>query len=313
VKIILISNRAEKVRTLRLNSWAKGLLSVLLLGIPVAAGTLLGVKIADGRWELLVENNINEMQHELILQQQEVDSGRLEANRTLNAMTIKLAEMRSRLIRLDALGERLTQIARLEDGEFNFSDTPGIGGPEGSPLQRSISAISMQPELTAMFDKLDSKLENREAQLQILTSMMSDSRLKKEQTVAGKPITKGWMSSSYGMRTDPFHGEQRWHGGVDFAGKKGSDVVAVASGVVTWSGKRSGYGNMVQVNHGDGFVTRYGHNDENLVSLGSIVKKGQQIARMGSSGRSTGPHVHFEVYKNGRTVDPASYIHKTHR
>ena len=313
MKIILISNRAEKVRTLRLNSWAKGLLSVLLLGIPVAAGTLLGVKIADGRWELLVENNINEMQHELILQQQEVDSGRLEANRTLNAMTIKLAEMRSRLIRLDALGERLTQIARLEDGEFNFSDTPGIGGPEGSPLQRSISAISMQPELTAMFDKLDSKLENREAQLQILTSMMSDSRLKKEQTVAGKPITKGWMSSSYGMRTDPFHGEQRWHGGVDFAGKKGSDVVAVASGVVTWSGKRSGYGNMVQVNHGDGFVTRYGHNDENLVSLGSIVKKGQQIARMGSSGRSTGPHVHFEVYKNGRTVDPASYIHKTHR
>jgi len=313
VKIILISKRAEKVRTLKLNSWAKGLLSILLLGIPVAAGTLLGVKIADGRWELLVENSINEMQHELMLQQQEVDSGRLEANRTLNAMTIKLAEMRSRLIRLDALGERLTQIARLEDGEFNFSDTPGIGGPEGSPLQRSISAISVQPELTAMFDKLDRTLENREAQLQILTSMLSDSKLKKEQTVAGKPITKGWMSSSYGMRTDPFHGEQRWHGGVDFAGKQGSDVVAVASGVVTWSGKLSGYGNMVQINHGDGFVTRYGHNDENLVSLGSVVKKGQQIARMGSSGRSTGPHVHFEVYKNGRTVDPASYIHKTHR
>jgi murein DD-endopeptidase MepM/ murein hydrolase activator NlpD len=313
VKIILISNRAEKVRTLSLNSWAKGLLSVLLLGIPVATGTLLGVKIADGRWELLVENNISEMQHELVLQQQEVDSARDEASRTLTAMTVKLAEMRSRLIRLDALGERLTQIARLEDGEFNFSDTPGIGGPEGSPLQRSISAISVQPELTAIFDKLDRKLENRESQLQILTSMMSDSRLKKEQTVAGRPITKGWMSSSYGMRSDPFHGEQRWHAGVDFAGKKGSEIVAVASGVVTWSGKRSGYGDMVEINHGDGFVTRYGHNDENLVTLGSIVKKGQQIARMGSSGRSTGPHVHFEVFKNGRTVDPASYIHKTHR
>ncbi len=228
-------------------------------------------------------------------------------------MTIKLAEMRSRLIRLDALGERLTQIARLEEGEFNFSDSPGIGGPEGSPLQRSISSISVQPELSAIFDSLDRKLDNRESQLQILTSMMSDSRLKKEQTVAGKPIDKGWMSSAYGMRTDPFHGEQRWHGGVDFAGKKGSDSIAVASGVVTWSGKRSGYGNMVQINHGDGFITRYGHNDENLVTLGSIVKKGQHIARMGSSGRSTGPHVHFEVYKNGRTVDPASYIHKTHR
>ena len=190
MKIILISNRAEKVRTLSLNSWAKGLLSVLLLGIPVAAGTLLGVKIADGRWELLVENSISEMQHELVLQQQEVDSGRVEASRTLNAMTIKLAEMRSRLIRLDALGERLTQIARLEEGEFNFSDSPGIGGPEGSPLQRSISSISVQPELSAIFDSLDRKLDNRESQLQILTSMMSDSRLKKEQTVAGKPITK---------------------------------------------------------------------------------------------------------------------------
>ncbi len=313
MKIILISNRAEKVRTLSLNSWAKGLLSVLLLGIPVATGTLLGVKIADGRWELLVENNISEMQHELVLQQQEVDSGRIEASRTLTAMTIKLAEMRSRLIRLDALGERLTQIARLEDGEFNFTDTPGVGGPEGSPLQRSISSLNLQPELTAIFDKLDRKLDNRESQLQILTSMMSDNRLKKEQTVAGTPIKKGWMSSSYGMRTDPFHGKERWHAGVDFAGKKGSEVIAVASGVVTWSAKRSGYGDMVEINHGDGYVTRYGHNDENLVTLGSIVKKGQQIARMGSSGRSTGPHVHFEVYKNGRTVDPASYIHKTHR
>lgn len=313
MKIILISNRAEKVRTLSLNSWAKGLLSVLLLGIPVATGTLLGVKIADGRWELLVENNISEMQHELVLQQQEVDSGRIEASRTLTAMTIKLAEMRARLIRLDALGERLTQIARLEDGEFNFSNTPGVGGPEGSPLQRSISSINVQPELTAIFDQLDRKLENRESQLQILTSMMSDNRLKKEQTVAGTPINKGWISSSYGMRTDPFHGKERWHDGVDFAGKQGSEVIAVASGVVTWSAKRSGYGDMVEINHGDGFVTRYGHNEKNLVTLGSIVKKGQQIARMGSSGRSTGPHVHFEVYKNGRTVDPASYIHKTYR
>lgn len=312
MKIILISNRAEKVRTLSLNSWAKGLLSVLLLGIPVAAGTLLGVKIADGRWELLVENSIGQMQHELVQQQEEIATGRAQAGETLSAMTVKLAEMRSRLIRLDALGERLTQIARLEDGEFDFSEAPGVGGPEGSPIQ-DIDALSMQRELTAMFDQLDRRLDNREAQLQVLTSMMSDNRLQKEQTVAGTPINKGWMSSAYGMRADPFHGDQRWHGGVDFAGKKGSEVVAVASGVVTWSGKRSGYGKMIEINHSDGYVTRYAHNDENLVTLGSVVKKGQQIARMGSSGRSTGPHVHFEVYKNGRTVDPASYIHKTSR
>ena len=313
MKIILISNGAEKVRTLSLNSWAKGLLSVLLLGIPVAAGTMLGVKIADGRWELVVENTVNQMQHELVQQQQEVDQGRAQAAETLTAMTVKLAEMRARLIRLDALGERLTQIARLDDGEFDFSDAPGVGGPKGSSAVETTDSLAMQRELSSLFDRLDRRLDNRSAQLQVLTSMMSDNRLKREQTVAGTPINKGWMSSRYGMRADPFDGDQRWHAGVDFAGKKGSEIVAVASGVVTWSGKRSGYGKMVEINHGDGYVTRYAHNDKNLVTLGSIVKKGQQIALMGSSGRSTGPHVHFEVYKNGRTVDPASYIHKTNR
>jgi murein DD-endopeptidase MepM/ murein hydrolase activator NlpD len=313
VKIILISNRADKARTLMLNSWAKGLLSVLLLGIPVAAGTMMGVKIADGRWELLFENSVNEMQQQIVVQQAEVDTGRTQANNTLTAMTLKLAEMRARLVRLDALGEHLTQIASLEEGEFDFSSSPGLGGPEEPALLAEKDHLSMHNELAAVFSKLDRQLDSRESQLHVLTSMMSDNRLEKEQTVAGRPILKGWMSSAYGMRTDPFHGEQRWHGGVDFAGKDGSAIVAVASGVVTWSGKRSGYGNIVELNHSDGYLTRYAHNEKNLVEIGSVVKKGQQIARMGSSGRSTGPHVHFEVFKNGRTVDPATYIHNTNR
>ena len=313
MKIILISNRADKARTLMLNSWAKGLLSVLLLGIPVAAGTMMGVKIADGRWELLFENSVNEMQQQIVVQQAEVDTGRTQANNTLTAMTLKLAEMRARLVRLDALGEHLTQIASLEEGEFDFSSSPGLGGPEEPALLAEKDHLSMHNELAAVFSKLDRQLDSRESQLHVLTSMMSDNRLEKEQTVAGRPILKGWMSSAYGMRTDPFHGEQRWHGGVDFAGKDGSAIVAVASGVVTWSGKRSGYGNIVELNHSDGYLTRYAHNEKNLVEIGSVVKKGQQIARMGSSGRSTGPHVHFEVFKNGRTVDPATYIHNTNR
>ncbi|MDG1820083.1 MAG: M23 family metallopeptidase [Porticoccaceae bacterium] len=313
MKIILISNRAEKARTLTLNSWAKGLLSVLLLGIPVAAGTMMGVKIADGRWELLFENSINEMQHEIVVQQSEVDAGRTQANNTLTAMTLKLAEMRARLVRLDALGEHLTQIASLEDGEFDFSSTPGLGGPKEPLLAEQTDHLSAQNQLADIFSSLDRQLDSRESQLQVLTSMMSDSRLEREQTVAGRPVLKGWMSSKYGMRTDPFHGDQRWHGGVDFAGKDGSAVIAVASGVVTWSGERGGYGNLIELSHSDGFVTRYAHNKKNLVEVGTLVKKGQQIARMGSSGRSTGPHVHFEVFKNGRTVDPASYIHKTNR
>ncbi|MGX4677585.1 M23 family metallopeptidase [SAR92 clade bacterium H246] len=313
MKIILISSRADRVRTISLNSWAKGLLSVLLLGIPVAAGTMLGVKIADGRWELLFDNSIGEMQHQLVVQQSHVDAGREQLDSSLAAMTGKLAQMRSRLVRLDALGEQLTQIASLEDGEFDFSVAPGLGGPDESLVNEVANSVDIQQELATMFARLDNSLNSRESQLNVLQSMLTENKLKSERMVAGRPITKGWMSSEYGMRVDPFHGNKRWHGGVDFAGRKGSDIIAVASGVVTWSGERSGYGLMVELNHSDGYITRYAHNDKNVADLGAIVKKGDVIAKMGSSGRSTGPHVHFEVFKNGRTVDPASYIRRTSR
>jgi len=274
---------------------------------------MLGVKIADGRWELLFDNSISEMQHQLVVQQDQVDAGRDQLGNSLSAMTLKLAQMRSRLVRLDALGEQLTQIASLEDGEFDFSVAPGLGGPDTVLIAETADAADVEQELGLMFARLDNALDSRESQLQILQSMLSDKKLKSERTVAGRPVLKGWMSSEYGMRTDPFHGKSRWHAGVDFAGRQGSDVIAVASGVVTWSSERSGYGNMVEINHSDGFVTRYAHNEVNVAKLGAIVKKGELIANMGSSGRSTGPHVHFEVFKNGRTVDPASYIKRTSR
>jgi murein DD-endopeptidase MepM/ murein hydrolase activator NlpD len=313
VKIIFISNNAEKVRTIRLNSWAKYILSILLLGAPLAAGTMLGIKVADGRWQLLFDNSIAEMQHQIVVQKEEITAGRDQAQNSLAAMTVKLAKLRSRLVRLDALGEQLTEIADLNDGEFDFSSTPGLGGPISNPLARIAEQVEVQDKVSVMFAKLDNSITLRESQLQILKEMLSDDRSKKEQLVSGRPIKKGWMSSEYGMRIDPFHGQKQWHAGVDFAGREGDDIVAVASGVVTWSGERSGYGLMVEVNHSDDFVTRYGHNSENIAEVGSVVKKGDVIARMGSSGRSTGPHVHFEVFRNGRTVDPASYIHRNIR
>jgi murein DD-endopeptidase MepM/ murein hydrolase activator NlpD len=313
MKIILISNKIDKVRTLSLNSWAKCALSVLLLGIPVTAGTMLGIKIADGRWELLFDNSIAQMQNEIVLQREDVDAGRQQLDNSLSGMTLKLAKMRSRLVRLDALGEQLTQIASLEDGEFDFSSTPGLGGPIRAPLIEIANQAEIQEKVSTMFAKLDDSISSRESQLQILQSMLSDKKLKSERMVAGRPIKKGWLSSEYGMRIDPFHGKQQWHAGIDFAGRDGDDVIAVASGIVTWSGDRNGYGQMVEISHSDGYITRYAHNQENVANLGAIVQKGDVIAQMGSSGRSTGPHVHFEVFKNGRTVDPASYIHRTYR
>jgi murein DD-endopeptidase MepM/ murein hydrolase activator NlpD len=313
MKIILISDKIDKVRTLSLNSWVKSALSVLLVGIPVTAGTMLGIKIADGRWELFFDNSIAQMQSQIVLQQEEVDAGRQQVDNSLSGMTLKLAKLRSRLVRLDALGEQLTQMASLEDGEFDFSSAPGLGGPIESPLAEIANEAEIEEKVSLMFAKLEDSISSRESQLQILQSMLSDKKLKRESMVAGRPIKKGWMSSEYGMRIDPFHGKQQWHAGVDFAGRDGDDVIAVASGVVTWSGDRNGYGKMVEINHSDGYITRYAHNQENIAHLGAIVQKGDVIAQMGSSGRSTGPHVHFEVFKNGRTVDPASYIHRTYR
>lgn len=313
MKIIFISNRADKIRTISLNSWARTLLSVVLLGIPVIAGTLLGIKIADGRWQLVFEDNIAAMQHEIVIQQKELDLGRQQVANSLSAMTAKLAQMKSRLVRLDALGEQLTEIAKLEQGEFDFSSTPGLGGPDNSNFSDHYNAIEKQTDLTQLFTVIENSLSHRQSQLHILRSMLADQELSNDRRLTGRPVSKGWMSSPYGMRTDPFHGEKSWHGGVDFAGRMGSDIIAVASGVITWSGEKGGYGLMVEINHSDGYVTRYAHNDENIAQLGTVVKKGDVIAKMGTSGRSTGPHVHFEVYKNGRVVDPATYIRRTNR
>lgn len=313
LKIILIRNRSDKIRTISLNSWAITLLSIALLGLPLVAGSLLGLKIADGRWQLVFDDSIVEMRQEIALQQQDLDIGRQQVSDSLSSMTAKLAQMKARLVRLDALGEQLTQIAKLEDGEFDFSSQPGLGGPDSLSADGDSINLQGQTDLAHLFSTLENSLSHRESQLHLLQSMLADQKLINDRRIAGRPISKGWLSSAYGMRTDPFHGKKTWHGGIDFAGRMGSDIIAVASGVVTWSGEKNGYGLMVEINHSDGYITRYAHNQENIAELGSVVKKGEVIAKMGTSGRSTGPHVHFEVYKNGRVVDPATYIRRTNR
>jgi murein DD-endopeptidase MepM/ murein hydrolase activator NlpD len=242
---------------------------------------------------------------ELDKQQQEIDEARRVAEENLNALTLRLGQMQAHVIRLDALGQRLTRMAELDSGEFDFSNPPAQGGPEGG----SIAIEVQQPDFIEQLDELAHQLENREQQLDVLEDMLMSRNLHEEVFPAGRPITKGWLSSKYGTRNDPFTGKPEFHKGVDLAGKEGSDIISVAAGVVSWSGKRYGYGNLVEVNHGNGYVTRYGHAKELLVKVGETVKKGQKIALMGNTGRSTGPHVHFEVWVDGRTVNPEKYIY----
>jgi murein DD-endopeptidase MepM/ murein hydrolase activator NlpD len=214
--------------------------------------------------------------------------------------------MQAQVIRLNALGQRLTRIADLDSGEFDFSNPPAQGGPEEASVL-AVDSIGL-PDFMTQLEELSQQLKDREEQLSVLETMIMNRNLQAEVLPAGRPITKGWISSNYGIRNDPFTGKHEFHKGMDLAGKEGSDVVAVAAGVVTWAGKRYGYGNLVEINHGMGYVTRYGHGKEVLVKVGETVKKGQLIASMGSTGRSTGPHVHFEVWLNGKTVDPMKYV-----
>ena len=226
---------------------------------------------------------------------------RKDAQSDLDALAAHIGQMQANVTRLNALGQRLVVVAKLDSDEFDFENKPAYGGPHESEAGATM-------DLNTVLTDLNDELQSREQQLSLLEDVIMRSELMKEARPTGRPINKGWISSYYGMRNDPFSGKLDMHKGMDFAGKKGSDVIAVASGVVTWSGERYGYGNLVEINHGNGYVTRYGHNEEILVKIGDSVERGQPISKMGSTGRSTGPHVHFEVLLNDRKVDPIRFV-----
>jgi len=240
---------------------------------------------------------------EIELQRDLINQTRQNAQADLDALAARLGQIQAHAIRLNALGQKLINVAKLDADEFNFEDSPGVGGPED--IDGTVNL-----DFGSEIDDVIAELEDREQQLSVLENILISSHMEDEVFPEGRPIKRGWISSYYGMRTNPFTGKLQFHKGMDFASKSGSKVLSVAGGVVTWSSKRYGYGNLVEINHGNGYVTRYGHNEENLVKVGDAVKKGEVISLMGSTGRSTGPHVHFEVLKNGRQINPHKFVQK---
>jgi murein DD-endopeptidase MepM/ murein hydrolase activator NlpD len=241
---------------------------------------------------------------ELMRQKAQIEDTRRILQEKVNALAMRVGQMNANVIRLDALGKRLTRMANLDDGEFDFGHPPAIGGTDpgadGQPAQI--------PNLTTMVDDLQTQLASREQQLGVLENMILSRELNKQVYPEGRPVQDGWISSYFGERADPFTGYSAVHKGVDFAGPEGTKVTAVAAGLVTYAGDRAGFGEMVEINHGNGLATRYCHNEKLLVKQGDMVRKGQDLALMGSTGRSTGPHLHFEVLKNGAQVDPLRFI-----
>jgi len=263
-----------------------------------------GLLVSSGYWYGKTDAAVNELvalEHDISTQKILINEARLSAESELDALAARLGMMQANVIRLNALGQRLVKISKLDAKEFDFKNTPSYGGPNESDSVANV-------DFANVISNLDKQLTSREEQLDVLEEVIMNRQLRSESKPRGRPITKGWTSSYYGKRTDPFSGKLAMHKGMDFAGKEGSEIVSVANGVVTWAGKRYGYGELIEINHGNGYSTRYGHNAKLLVEVGDSVTKGQAISQMGSTGRSTGPHVHFEVLKNDRQVNPAKFV-----
>ncbi|NRA61568.1 MAG: M23 family metallopeptidase [Psychrobium sp.] len=238
-------------------------------------------------------------------QRQQVASLKQQTKAQVAVLAQRMGILTARMNRIDALGQRLATSA--EYSEFDFTQLPAIGGPVQS------NEIASSSELAALFGQMDSllsHLDGQQDQLALLETVLLNHEIHADSRIEGRPIRNGWMSSLYGMRNDPFNGSLAMHKGVDFAGKEGGDVLATGAGVVSWAGKRYGYGMLIEIDHGAGLKTRYGHAKNIFVSVGDVVAKGEVIGAIGNSGRSTGPHVHYEVLNKDQQVNPRKYIYR---
>jgi len=300
VNILFLSSNRGQICGLNLKKPLHLILMTGVLGVLMSGSLYLGYTLNPNQDNQAL---IDEWQADVHRQQLQLSHIRQEADANIDALSSRIGLLQAHVMRLDALGRKLVHMASIDKAEFDFDLTPALGGPE------AITNKGMEPdELSQAIEQLSFELENRENQLVVLENLVLDENLQKEVQPSGRPITKGWISSYYGMRTHPLSGRREMHKGIDFAGKLGGSVIAVAKGVVTYAGKRYGYGNVIDIAHGNGYTTRYAHNSRLLVSVGDTVEKGFQIAEIGSSGRSTGPHVHFEVIKNGREINPVRFI-----
>ncbi len=305
MNVVIFGKGLGKARQINLAGASVWVAAVAVAGLVSVLGFAGGYWYSTYTGSGVSLNEVARLNDELREQRDSIESIRQGNEDTLDALAIRIAQMNARIIRLDALGRRLTDMADLEEGEFDFNTEPALGGPEEPMPTGSNVAV---PVLVESMATLDEQLYDREAQLGVLEDVLMGQNLNERVYPQGRPVGSGWISSYFGKRTDPFTGKPANHTGIDFAGKYGDPIEAVADGVVTWSADRYGYGVMVEINHGNGYSTRYAHNSENLVDVGDEVKKGQVVALMGETGRATGPNLHFEVLKNGRRVNPVNFI-----
>ncbi len=312
MKVIFVPRSAGRRRNISLSpAQLLVLMTLVLIGLPVLIG-MVSYKIAGTLDPGVGTRDPEYVQRQAALlasERQSIEQARRDAELHLNAMAQRLGHMQAELLRLNALGQRLARMANLDKREFDFSTGPAMGGPE---ITRGLPSITV-PNFITQMERVSGQISSKVERMNALETAMLDKQVNVLVTPSGWPVDGGWMSSGYGVRADPFTGHQSHHEGVDIAASHGSPIYAMGEGVVTFSGNKPGYGLTVEVTHKSGLVTRYAHASAVHVAVGDRVKKGARVASVGTSGRATGPHLHFEVQLNQRAVNPASFLRDPRR
>ncbi|WP_022961883.1 M23 family metallopeptidase [Halopseudomonas pelagia] len=302
MNIIILTDRHGAARALTLSLPVLLAAGAAMVAVPVMAAVLTWSVLTSAPQPVISVESEAAWQETLADIDTEESGGESQAQ--LEHMTQQLARLQTRLMRLDALGERLTELADMSDGEFDFGSDPGMGGPE--LLNNSLKHES--PDVQSVLDRLADRIDSRTQQLKLLEKLMVNRSVDSNALLDFRPVHQGHISSGFGRRSDPLTGRIAMHTGLDFAAPRGTPIFAVGAGVVTFAGRNGAYGNMVEISHGDGYKTRYAHAHTLDIKKGDLVSKGQQIATVGSTGRSTGPHLHLEVFHKGMAVNPARHI-----
>ena len=309
MKIILLKDNNAKNGVLCFSGQKLLLIGALLfIAMPLAIGltsywTVSSIDrslnpFVDPEYRIAVESRVNE-------QQLEIRKTRDYVRQHMDVLGRRIGSLQAQVSRIIAVEIRLANTAGIDLNDFQFDQDPPIGGTDAAA-----DVDSEQVDIENAIVAIEQELAVRESEISAVDFLLSRNHLQTQQTPAGWPVEKGWVSSSFGSRMHPMTGKKQFHRGVDIPGKDGNDVLAVADGVVKRSLKSGNYGWLVEIDHGDEYATLYSHNKANIVSEGETIVKGQPIAEIGSTGRATGPHVHFEVKKNGRHINPVKYLYK---
>jgi murein DD-endopeptidase MepM/ murein hydrolase activator NlpD len=304
LNIILVSGATARARTLTLD-WRHGIVGGLAL-LVLFVGFTLAFNFVTLRYAAATQHPWLQA---IVLADQRAEALRTQekVQGHLNAMAVRLGELQARMLRLDGLGDRLAKAAGLKPQELPAGQAPGRGGAESSQPARNLSVA----EFTALLERLAREVNERSDQLGVLEALLVEDSASRKFLPTLLPVVDGWFSSNFGYRIDPFSGQQSFHEGIDFPAESGTAIVAAASGLVVEAGWHPQYGKIVEIDHGNGLVSRYAHASQLGVKEGDLVVRGQHIGAVGTTGRSTGPHLHFEVRLNGVPQNPVRFLGKS--